>query len=453
MRLNGESGPGGGPAWVSAAVEVPAVAPERLLDAAGLGPAAAFIAPQGQAWVGLGAARWLPPGAGAVAALWAGLQDRSPGAPAPVVLGALPFSAQEQPDALWQGLAPGGLMLPEQLYILEGDRAWWRLTLPAAEADRLAPRLAQAGALLQALAARDAPALPTWQPLPEGDAPDRYAAAVDRAVQHIRRGELAKVVLARRAGVRFAHAPTAAALLERLGTHHSGCVRYAWRSAGKTWMGASPETLVQVSGQRLSTVALAGTRPLAQAEELLGSVKDRHEHAIVVDAIRRALAPYVRALPPVGEPALRRLRNLAHLQTPIEAELQPGVDFLPLVRALHPTPAVCGLPTAPAAALLATLEAEPRGLYAGPFLRLAPDGDGHAVVALRGLVLSGCEAVLPAGAGIVEGSVGEAELAETRVKQRSVLEALGRPAPVHAPAPASNAGRAGPSWAHAPVLP
>ena len=78
----------------------------------------------------------------------------------------------------------------------------------------------------------------------------------------------------------------------------------------------------------------------------------------------------------------------------------------------------------PAAALLAALEPEPRGLYAGPFLRVSPYGDGHAVVSLRGAVLDGSTAVLPAGAGIVEGSDGEAELAETRVKQRSVLDAF-----------------------------
>jgi isochorismate synthase EntC len=74
--------------------------------------------------------------------------------------------------------------------------------------------------------------------------------------------------------------------------------------------------------------------------------------------------------------------------------------------------------------LLDALEAEPRGLYAGPFVRLCASGDGHAVVSLRGAVLDGRSAVVPAGAGIVDGSDGEAELAETRVKQRAVLDAL-----------------------------
>ena len=140
----------------------------------------------------------------------------------------------------------------------------------------------------------------------------------------------------------------------------------------------------------------------------------------MVDAIRRAIAPLTEALPPPREPVIRALRGLAHLHTPIEATLRAGVDFLRLVRALHPTPAVCGLPAERAAALIAALETEPRGLYAGPFLRLSSNGDGHAVVSLRGAVLAGHVAVVPAGAGIVDGSDGDAELAETRVKQNTV---------------------------------
>jgi len=407
----------------SAATEIDPLPPERLLALTD-DPAAAFIAPNGSAWVGLGAARWLDPDQTQSGPLWEGLLDDSPDAPAPMALGALPFRAGEVPDAVWQGLMPGGLMLPERLYVQHGGRAWWRLTRPVREAGALPARLAQSRKALAALAHAETQAVAPWQTPDEGLLPQRYADAVTRAVGRIRQGELVKVVLARRGSVVFDAAPSPAALLARLGARHPDCVRYAWRRGTKTWLGATPETLVRVDGRRLSTQALAGTRPSALAAELLQSVKERHEHAIVVDAIRRAIAPLTRALPSPSEPVIRRLRGLAHLQTPIEALLRDGVDFLRLVRALHPTPAVCGLPADRAAALLAALEHEPRGLYAGPFVRLSPNGDGHAVVALRGAVLEGRRAVLPAGAGIVEGSDGEAELAETRVKQRSVLDAF-----------------------------
>ena len=168
--------------------------------------------------------------------------------------------------------------------------------------------------------------------------------AVAQAIECIRRGELVKVVLARRGALAFDAAPSAAAVLARLGARHPDCVRYAWRRGGKTWLGATPETLVRLDGRTLRTEALAGTRPAELASELLASDKDRHEHVIVIDAIRHALAPLARALPDAAAPVLRRLRGLAHLQTVLEATLRDEVDFLRLVRAMHPTPAVCGPP-------------------------------------------------------------------------------------------------------------
>lgn len=101
--------------------------------------------------IGLGAARWLVPGLDDAASLWAGMRDDSPDAPVPVALGALPFRADEVADALWQGLMPGGLMLPERLYVQQGGRAWWRLTLPVSDAAALPARLARERQALAAL--------------------------------------------------------------------------------------------------------------------------------------------------------------------------------------------------------------------------------------------------------------------------------------------------------------
>ena len=421
--MNAASAPDRALRLCSKAIEVAPFPPERLLAMAGE-PTAAFIGPGGDAWVGLGAVRWLAAGHDAVAELWAGLCDESPDAPAPVALGAMPYRADEAPDPLWHGLMPGGVMLPERLYVQKGTRAWWRLTVPVNEAAMLPARLAQERTLLATLAPVEALPLPSFRPMDEGASPQRYTHAVARAIECIRRGELVKVVLARRCAVAFDTPPSSAAVLARLGARHPDCVRYAWRRGGKTWLGATPETLVRLDGRTVRTEALAGTRTSERASELLASAKDRHEHAIVIDALRHAIAPLACALPPAREPVLRRLRGLAHLQTVVEATLRDDVDFLLLVRALHPTPAVCGLPADRAASLLAALESEPRGLYAGPFLRLSACGDGHAVVSLRGAVLDRRIAVMPAGAGIVAGSDSDEELAETRAKQCAVIDAL-----------------------------
>lgn len=406
----------------SAALEIAPLPPERLL-AAGGEPTAAFMAPNGESWVGIGAVRWLTGRPGDGHALWAGLADVSPDAPPPTALGVLPFSAHDAPDELWTGLLPGGVVLPERLVVQRGGRAWLRLTLPAAEADTLRTRLAAVARELAALPPAESEALPDFDEFDDADTAARYAAAVGDAVARIRAGELVKVVLARRANIAFERAPSAAAVLRRLSAHQSGAVRYAWCRGGKAWLGATPETLLRLDGRTLRTEALAGTRPEARAEELYADAKERHEHAVVVDAVRAAIAPWVQALPPTRAPGLRRTRGLAHLHTPIEATLRADTDALALVHALHPTPAVCGLPADRAATLLAALEGQPRGLYAGPVLRLSADGTAHAVVGLRGALLTGRLAMLPAGAGIVDGSDGEGELAETRAKQGSVLDA------------------------------
>ena len=206
--------------------------------------------------------------------LWAGVRDDSPDAPAPVALGALPFRADEVPDALWQGLMPGGRDAARAPVCAAGRRAWWRLTLPERDAAALPARLARERSALAALATRRgraaAAAAARWR---RATRRARYAQAVTQAVECIRRGELVKVVLARRGAVAFDRAPSPAAVLARLGARHPDCVRYAWRRGGKTWLGATPETLVRVDGRTLHTDALAGTRTSERAAELLVSAR------------------------------------------------------------------------------------------------------------------------------------------------------------------------------------
>jgi salicylate biosynthesis isochorismate synthase len=200
--------------FCSAAIEVDPLPPERLLACRPTPrrPSSRPTAGPGWAWA------WpagCPP-AREAAALWAGLLDESADLPEPMALGALPFDPHEVPDALWQGLMPGGLMLPEALYQQQDGRAWWRLTLPVRDVGCLPRRLAQAR--------RRWPGWRLSKRRPfrlDALARRRFAAglcaAVGAAVQRIRQGELVKVVLARRGAVDFDSAPAAAALLARLG--------------------------------------------------------------------------------------------------------------------------------------------------------------------------------------------------------------------------------------------
>jgi isochorismate synthase EntC len=196
-------------------------------------------------------------------------------------------------------------------------------------------------------------------------------------------------------------------------------------------VGASPELLVARHGSTVISRPLAGTTTVLDdgaLERLSDSVKDGHEHRLVVRAIVDALAPWCDRLEVADAPEVDTFADVAHLATPVHGRLRaPAADAVSLVRALHPTPAVAGTPTVAALEAIARLEPDGRGRYAGPVGWVNGRGDGEWAVALRGAALDGRRAVLHAGAGIVAGSDPDAEWAETEAKLEPMLRALVRP--------------------------
>ncbi len=293
---------------------------------------------------------------------------------------------------------------------------------------------------LETLLARTAPLL--TRPTPVLRAPNRYQAIVrrdaptwrrqvERTLAAIADGRLAKLVLARTADVRADRPFDALRVVRRLRASYPGCAVFAVRRGGSTFVGASPERLVAVDGDRLETAALAGTTargggPSADrtlADALLASPKERAEHAHVVDDLRARLQPLCHDVRVADAPAVLVTETVQHLLTPVSGRLRPGVGVLDAVAALHPTPAICGAPRAAALAALRRHERLARGWYGGGVGWVGADG-GEISVALRAGLLRGRLATLYAGAGIVAGSRWEAELEETRLKLRPLLGAL-----------------------------
>jgi isochorismate synthase len=205
--------------------------------------------------------------------------------------------------------------------------------------------------------------------------------------------------------------------------------------AGTALVGASPELLVARFGERISCHPFAGSAPrcadrdadAASGAALADSAKDRHEHQLVVDTMRAALGPLCSHLDIAPEPQLSRTATLWHLSTPIRGTLRDSsITALDLALALHPTPAVGGVPTAAAVDLIAELEGD-RGFYAGAVGWCDSRGDGRWVVAIRGARLSADRrcALAQAGGGIVAESDISDEVAETTTKFRTILSALG----------------------------
>ncbi len=348
----------------------------------------------------------------------------------PYLLGGFAFSPEHEPAGIWEGYPAAWFILPRYTLLRKGNRTW---LLAAAISDSPNPEAARE--LLWELPAPQArphtpPALPAVSEYPRRA---EWEAAVTQAAQHIRAGRFRKVVLSRRRRLRVQSPVDPLLALDRLRLRYPNCYRFLFEPRpGHAFFGATPELLVSARDGQVRTMALAGSmrRGVTLEEDaelgarLLHSAKDRHEHALVVEAIRNALAPLCQQMDIPAAPRLHRLSNIQHLLTPIHGRLRRGFTPLDVAAALHPTPAVGGLPRAAALAYIRQAEGQARGWYASPIGWLAPDGAATFAVALRCALTTGNEVHLFAGAGIVADSDPAAEWRETALKFRPVQEAL-----------------------------
>ncbi|MUL36244.1 isochorismate synthase [Gloeocapsopsis dulcis] len=220
--------------------------------------------------------------------------------------------------------------------------------------------------------------------------------------------------------------------LENLRNIHPGCYIFAISNGkGQNFIGASPERLISINNQQLSTDALAGSAPRGKtlAEDtklancLLSSEKERYEHCVVLDFITQCLYQ-LGIVPQVLSPRLRQLSNIQHLWTPIQATLPTNVHPLEIVAALHPTPAVAGVSRDVACTKIQDYERFERGLYAAPLGWLDDQGNCEFIVGIRSALIDRDRARLYAGAGIVAGSNPDREIAEIQLKLQALLKAL-----------------------------
>ena len=196
---------------------------------------------------------------------------------------------------------------------------------------------------------------------------------------------------------------------------------YCYKSHGV--IGATPEMLFLAEKRGYRTMALAGTRPVARAEELLHDPKERREHRLVVDDIARRLAPFGNV--EIGPLGLLRLPNIAHLITPIffaETGGSEAMSFTEMVRRLHPTAAL-GVSPRTSAGERWLREADrgvKRRIFGAPFGIEREDRSALALVAIRNVQWEGDRVRVGSGAGLLAESVLERELEELRQKRDQV---------------------------------
>ncbi len=376
--------------------------------------------------------------------------------------GGMSFRSDHRADDVWQDFPPALFHLPRME--LEGDAsgdAWLRireLVDPGQEASAAVRLRREAEALRADLASRGLPArAAAARVLGRVSATDRPAweRAVEESLEAIQSGRVAKVVLARTLDVQIEGALDPVDVVAHLWVENRGSHVFLFEPMpGAALVGAAPETVVTLRDGVFHATAVAGSirrggslREQAElAAALLASEKDRAEQRVVRDDVVARLETVAHQIRTDPQPHVLTLARIQHLETEIRASVGAGTGILDLLRLLHPTPAVCGLPRDAALDVLAEEEPFDRGWYAGPVGWFDGDGNGVFAPALRTAVLRDGAWRLFAGAGIVDGSVPALEWEETRIKFTPVLEAL-RSSGVVLDEPASGMGLDEPSTA------
>lgn len=354
----------------------------------------------------------------------------------PLLIGGFAFEPEAPRSSLWDGFPAGRFILPE-FSVARGRETSW-LTINGLigsddDVERLTEVAARAVDMVERTLLIDgafgAP------PLSQDDIPPRnqWEGLVGEALSWLAGDELRKVVLARRVDVNRGEDIDVPAVLFRLRLRYPECCLFATDHGGAVFLAASPERLASVRNGKVQAPCIAGSAVRGgneredgdSAAALLNDPKNLHEHNPVVSLVRDRLAPLCHGLDVPARPGILTLRNVHHLFTPIEGTPLPGVTILDVVRALHPTPAVSGVPVEAALDFIREHEGIDRGWYAGGFGWINAAEDGDFAVALRSGLVEANRAHLFAGCGIVAESEPDSEWSETLVKLQPILTALG----------------------------
>jgi anthranilate synthase component 1 len=269
---------------------------------------------------------------------------------------------------------------------------------------------------------------------------EAHIRAVEVAKEAIAAGEAIQVVLARRQSFPLpADAATGGrldgiALYRALRRVNPSPYLFFVRTPSFEVVGASPELLLQVEGDKITTHPIAGTRPrgadakedVLLAEQLQRDPKERAEHVMLVDLGRNDLGRVSRAgtVTVSRYMEVEKYSHVLHLVSHVEGKLRPDLDALDALRAVFPAGTLSGAPKVRAMQLIAAAEGERRGLYGGAVGYLGYDGNLDTAITIRSAVLKDGYAHIHSGGGIVAGSVPEKEFEETEHKAAALRRAF-----------------------------
>jgi anthranilate synthase component 1 len=353
------------------------------------------------------------------------IEPKALGAPKPDALG--------NPDML--------LLVSDELAVVDNVMGKLHLVVYADPRQPNALRVAQER--LERLRARLAVPLPEHLVLaqpraPGADAPlersmseEQFLAAVRRTKEHVFAGDCMQVQVSQRTTREFRAPPIT--LYRALRSLNPSPYMFYFDFGDHHVVGASPEIMVRVAGDRITLRPIAGTRPRGAspeddariAAELLADPKERAEHVMLIDLGRNdvgrvAATGSVRV---TERMVVERYSHVMHIVSNVEGRLAPGVDALDVFKASFPAGTVTGAPKVRAMQIIDALEPVKRGVYSGAVGYLGFNGDMDVAIAIRTAVVKDGRLHVQAAAGVVADSDPQSEWQETLHKARALLKA------------------------------
>lgn len=273
---------------------------------------------------------------------------------------------------------------------------------------------------------------------------EHYIDLIKKGVKAIENKQFKKVVLSRAEIINLSESNPIAIFKKLLATYPSAFVYCWYHPKVGLWLGATPETLVKIEGNRFSMMALAGTQDYNGTLDVVWQEKEKQEQQFVTDFIIDTLKPSVESFKVSGVETVKA-GNLLHLKTMISARLKPDASLQHVISSLHPTPAVCGLPKLDAKQFILKNENYNREFYTGFLGELnyettsAPrssrrniENRAYAItktstqlyVNLRCMQLKDQQAIVYVGGGITKNSKPESEWEETVSKSLVIKSVL-----------------------------
>ena len=261
---------------------------------------------------------------------------------------------------------------------------------------------------------------------------EKFSNIVNKAKKYIHDGDIFQVVLSRK--FEFESNGDNLTLYKTLRKLNPSPYMYHLKQDSKTIIGASPEMLVRITGDKVETFPIAGTRKItddeeknqALSEELIHDEKELAEHTMLVDLGRNDIGRVCKfgSVHPESLMQIKRFSHVQHIVSHVVGNLDSKNDMFDAFQAVFPAGTVSGAPKVRAMQIIDELEGDERGPYAGAVGYFSYNGCCDFAIAIRSIFIKDNKGFVQSGAGIVSDSVAENEFKETEHKAGAMLQAL-----------------------------